>query len=180
LVAVTENGETRCGLTTAYYGLGGISYRLIKRDAGPDGNLLPLFENMKLQSEISVEQYQEYLSHPENADDFSAMIEIDADHNIIRVDEDMGEQREYHEFPIDLLMEKARQLKDFTKRGAHDAIPQKRIYQAMESRAKASLSQKPGLAEKGRQDLQDAALLRQALEAQTPEQGMTIGGMDLG
>ncbi len=155
VVAVTENGETRCGLTTAYRGLGGIPSRLIKRETGKDGNLLPLFENMKLQSEVSLEQYLEYLDHPENADDFSAMVEIDIDHNIIRVDEDMGEEREYYEFPIDLLVERAWMLKDFTKKGP-DAISQKRIYKAMEHLKEAPPSQKLGLTEKGRQALQDA------------------------
>jgi len=112
---------------------------------------------MKLQSEISLEQYQAYLDHPENADDFSAMIEIDLDHNIVHVDEDMGEEREYHEFPIDLLMEKAQQLKSFTKKPGPNAIPQKHIYQAMKPRTEASHSQKLGLTEKGRQALRDAA-----------------------
>ncbi len=157
VVAVTENGETRCGLTTEYIGLGGIPYRLIKRENGEDGNPLPLFENMKFQSEISLEQFHEYLNNTENADDFCAMMEIDADHNIIRVDEDMGEEREYHEFPIDLLLERAQMLKDFAKRGAHVAISQKRIYKAMECRTEASLSQTLGLTEKGRQALRDAA-----------------------
>lgn len=130
VIAVTENGVTRCGLTTAYLGLGGIPYRLLKRNTDQDGNPLPLFENMKLQSEISLEQYQGYLDHPENADEFSAMIEIDVDHNIVRVDEDMGEEREYHEFPIDLLLERARQLKCFTKKPGSNAIPQTNFHPA--------------------------------------------------
>ena len=55
VIAVIENGETRCSLTTAIRGLGGIPYRLHKRAVGEDGRPLPLFENMKLQSEISTE-----------------------------------------------------------------------------------------------------------------------------
>ena len=44
VIAVIENGETRCGLTTAIRGLGGIPYRLHKRAVGGDGRPLPLFE----------------------------------------------------------------------------------------------------------------------------------------
>lgn len=90
VITVIENGETRCGLTTAIRGVGGVPYRLHKRVVDENGRHLPLFENMKLQTEISVEEYLRYLDHPENADDFKALIEIDVDHNIIRVDEDSG------------------------------------------------------------------------------------------
>lgn len=128
VIAVIENGETRCGLTTAIRGLGGIPYRLHKRAVGGDGRPLPLFENMKLQSEISGEEYQGYLNHPENADDFQALIEIDVDHNMIRVDEDTGEEREYHEFPIDFLMEKTEHLKWRFSMSGPNAIPRKEIY----------------------------------------------------
>jgi len=128
--------------------LGGIPYRLLRRNADEDGKPLPLFENMRIKSEISLELYQEYLDHPEKADDFSAMIEIDMDHNIIRIDEDMGQEREYHEYPIDLLLEKAQQLRSsFTLQGSN-MIPQKRIYKAMEG-----------------------------LIPQLPEQDMSMGGM---
>ncbi len=151
VVAVTENGETRYGLTTAFTGLGGIPYRLLRRNADEAGKPLPLFENMRIKSEISLEQYQEYLDHPEHADDFSAMIEINMDRNIIRIDEDMGQEREYHEYPIDLLLETAQQLKSsFTLQGSN-MIPQKRIYKAMDD-----------------------------LIPQPPEQDMTMGGMNLG
>jgi len=269
IVSITENGETRCGLTTAFFGLGGIPYRLINRDTDWGGNPFPLYQNMKFQSEISPEQYQEYLDHPEMADDFSAIIEIDADHNIIRVDEDMGEEREYHEFPIDLLLEKAQEIRSSFSKMGPNMISRKSIYRAMKYPAETSLSQKPCVTVEGLHALRDtanpskphsyrwyvienindpdrrvdhdlpleeavrlyaglgcadkrlgvtkdgiasvdlairmdgrewvsegwakrfsfrgdqviaeaAALLRQALEAQTPEQGMTIGGMDLG
>ena len=148
VVAVIENGETRCGTTTAFLGLGGIPYRLIRRFNGEDGKPLPLFENMRLQAEISLEQYQEYLDHPENADDFSAMIEVDVDHNIIRVDEDMGPERAYHEFPIDGFIERAKPLKNFFIYAGPHAIPQKQNNSAMKG-----------------------------LEVTLPEQGMTMGGM---
>lgn len=46
VIAVIENGETRCGLTTAIRGLGGIPYRLHKRAIGEDGRPLHLFENI--------------------------------------------------------------------------------------------------------------------------------------
>ncbi len=146
VVAVIENGETRCGLTTAFIGLGGIPYRLMKWAS--DEERKPLFEKMRLQMEISPEQYQEYLDHPENADDFSAMIEINVDQNIIHVDEDMGQEREYHGFPLDAFMEKAEQFhSSFTKSGPN-AIRQNRIYSVMRS-----------------------------LEVRPPEPGMTMGGM---
>ena len=92
---------------------------------------MPLFENMKLQSEISAEEYQGYLDHPENADDFKALIEIDVDHNMIRVDEDMGEEREYHEFPIDFLMEKTKHLEGRFSRSGPNAISRKDIYELL-------------------------------------------------
>ena len=131
VIAVVEDGKIRCGLTTAIRGLGGIPYRLHKRAIGEDGRPLPLFENMKLQSEISAEEYQGYLEHPENADDFKALIEIDVDHNMIRVDEDMGEEREYHEFPIDFLMEKTKHLKGRFSMSGPNAIPRKDIYEML-------------------------------------------------
>lgn len=131
VVAVIENGETRCGTTTAFFGLGGIPYRLIRRFNGKDGKPLPLFDNMRLQREVSLEQYQDWLDHPENADDFSAMIEVDVDHNIIRVDEDMGQEREYHEFPMDAFLEQSKQLISSGKKAGPNAIRQERIYPAM-------------------------------------------------
>ena len=131
VIAVIENGETRCGLTTAIRGLGGIPYRLHKRAVGGDGRPLPLFENMKLQSEISAEEYRGYLDHPENADDFNALIEIDVDHNMIRVDEDMGEEREYHEFPIDFLMEKTEHFKWRFSMPGPNAISRRDIYELL-------------------------------------------------
>ena len=147
-IAVIENGETRCGLTTAIRGLGGIPYRLHKRAVGEDGRPLPLFENMKLQSEISTEEYQGYLDHPENADEFKALIEIDVDHNMIRVDENMGEERKYHEFPIDFLMEKTKHLKGRFSMSGPNAISRQDIYE----------------------------LLR-GYSPEPPEQGMTMKGM---
>lgn len=148
VIAVIENGEIRCGLTNAYTGLGGIPYRLLKGTATQGEQARPLFESMKCHTEVSPEKYQNYLDHPESADDFSAMIEIDLDQNIIRVDEDMGEEREYHEFPLDALLEQAKQLRSpFTKQGSN-VISQKRIYRAMKD-----------------------------FEAKPPEQGMTMGGL---
>lgn len=131
VIAVIENGKTRCGLTTAIRGLGGIPYRLHKRAVGEDGQPLPLFENMKLQSEISTEEYQRYLDHPEDADDFKALIEIDVDHNMIRVDEDMGEEREYHEFPIDFVLEKTKDFKGCFSGPGPNAIPRETIYEML-------------------------------------------------
>ncbi len=151
VIAVIENGEIRCGLTNAYTGLGGIPYRILKGTNTAEGEQpKPLFESMRCHTEISPERYQEYLDHPENADDFSAMIEIDLEQNTIRVDEDMGEEREYHEFPVDVLLEQAKQLRSsFTKPGSN-MIPQKIIYKAMKG-----------------------------FEAKPPEQDMT-GGMSFG
>ncbi len=151
VIAVIENGETKCGLTTAIRGLGGIPYRLHKRAVGEDGRPLPLFENMKLQSEISAEEYQGNLEHPENADDFKALIEIDVDHNIIRVDEDMGEEREYHEFPIDYIVEKTKHLAGRFSRTGPAAISRQDIYEMLKE-----YSPKP------------------------PKQSMTMGGMGFG
>lgn len=86
---------------------------------------------MRLQSEISAEEYQKHLDHPENADDFKALIEIDVDHNIIRVDEDMGKEREYHEFPIDFVIEKTKHLDErFSRHGSY-AISKKDIYEML-------------------------------------------------
>ena len=150
VIVVIENGEIRCGLTTAIRGLGGIPYRLHKRAVDGDGRILPLFENMRLQSEISAEEYQRYLDHPENADDFKVLIEIDVDHNIIRVDEDMGPEREYHEFPIDFVMEKTKHLDGrFSRHGSY-AISKKAIYEMLKGYSPVP-----------------------------PDQGMTLGGMQL-
>ena len=147
VVAVIENGETRCGLTTAFIGLGGIPYRLMKWASNEAGK--PLFDHMRLQMEISPEQYQEYLDHPENADDFSAMIEVDVDQNIIHVDEDMGKEREYHEFPLDAFMERAKQFHSSFIKSGPNAIRQNRVYSAMKG-----------------------------LEGKPPEPGMTMGGLN--
>ena len=97
---------------------------------------------MRLQSEISAEEYQGYLEHPENADDFQALIEIDVDHNIIRVDEDMGEEREYHEFPIDFLMEKTEHLKWRFSMSGPNAISRQDIYEMLRDYSPEAPNQK--------------------------------------
>ena len=91
IIAVVENGETRCGLTEEITGLGSLPYRLTR--SCPEGWEKPqnVFQSMEeVLTEVSLEQYQAYLDHPEEADDYNAMIEIDVDHDVIRIDEDTG------------------------------------------------------------------------------------------
>jgi len=51
--------------------------------------------------------------------------------DMIRVDEDMGEEREYHEFPIDFLMEKTKHLEGRFSRSGPVAISRQDIYELL-------------------------------------------------
>ena len=65
--------------------MGSLPYRLTR--SCPEGWEKPqnVFQSMEeVLTEVSLEQYQAYLDHPEEADDYNAMIEIDVDHEIGR------------------------------------------------------------------------------------------------
>ena len=113
-------------------------YRFLKREASGPGQSRSLYEALALPTEISTEKYQEILDSPENAGDFSAVIEIDTDENIIRAGEDMGEEREYHKFPLDVFMERIQQFKDRFSRPDTKILSRRTIYGVMERPAPES------------------------------------------
>ncbi len=132
VIAVIENGTTRCGLSRSLIGLGGLPDRLLQ--SCPEKGKAPrnVFQTLeRILTEVSLAQYQEYLEHPENADDFSCLMEIDVDHGSIRIDEDMGEEREYHEYPLSQFIEKAWELKDSHIKSGNSRIAGATIYRVM-------------------------------------------------
>ena len=111
VIAVTENGNTRYGVTRSYGGLASIALRLLKYRTDADGQYMPFFERFNNTREIDREEYEEtYADHPEEADTLTSFTEIDVDRNILCIDEDRGKEREYHEYPLDFLLERAELL----------------------------------------------------------------------
>ena len=132
IIAVVENGETRCGLTEEITGLGSLPYRLTR--SCPEGWEKPqnVFQSMEeVLTEVSLEQYQAYLDHPEEADDHNAMIEIDVDHDVIRIDEDTGMEREYHEYPLGQFVSRAWTLRERRRDCGNDWFASYKVYLAM-------------------------------------------------
>lgn len=111
VVAVTENGRTRYGMTISYGGLASIALRLL-RDTHDEGKAaIPYFERLMPITEIEETVFRDYEGRPADADKLVSFAEIDVDQNIIRIDDDMLKERQYHEYPLDLLLKKAAQLK---------------------------------------------------------------------
>lgn len=102
VIAVTENGNTRYGVTRSYGGLASIALRLLKYRTDANGQYMPFFERFNNTREINREEYEEtYADHPEEADTLTSFTEIDVDR---------GKEREYHEYPLDFLLERAELL----------------------------------------------------------------------
>lgn len=131
--AVTENGETRYGMTKGYGGLSGVAIRFIKNAMDQRGNVVPYFERLKYANEIEEGEYQYYADHPEDADKFVSFIGINVDEDKICVDEDMPEERIYREYPLQLVLETAEPLIIPHPYTGYEYINKKKLYSDMDS-----------------------------------------------
>lgn len=78
VIAVTENGNTRYGVTRSYGDLASIALRLLKYRTDANGQYMPFFERFNNTREIDREEYEEiYADHPEEADTLTSFTEID-------------------------------------------------------------------------------------------------------
>ena len=127
--SITENGNTRCGVTRHYAGLGGFTQRLIKNEVDPASYTARLFLKPDRVSEISREEFDTYVDDYDNVDRVRAIIEVDVDANTIRADEEIFAGRQYREYPLDLLMEKAPLL----RKPGTNYIGRERLYYEMDS-----------------------------------------------
>lgn len=131
VIAVTENGKARYCSIKIYGGIAGVALRLIKNEKDAQGNQVPLFERLDRVKEMDRMEFLVYAEHPENADDLFSFIEIDADENVIRIDEDMKEERQYHEYPLDLLIGKAKEVVGINPYSGYEFIDRDRLYRVM-------------------------------------------------
>lgn len=135
VIAVTENGKSRYCSTKVYGGLAGITLRLLKNEKDAQGNQIPMFERLDRVKEMDRKEFLAYADHPERADDLFSFIEIDADENVIRIDEDMKEERQYYEYPLDLLLKKAKELVDINPYSGYEFLNRTRLYHVMRQAA---------------------------------------------
>ena len=156
--AIKENGKTRYGMTRSYGGLAGIALRLVKNCVDQTGNPISLFDRLNYITEISEERYRNYADHPENADEFYSFIEIDSDQNVIFVDEDMLEEREYHEYPLDVLLEEAEAVIAPNPYSGYDAVRKDRLYTAMNSKMRIRTKTTAGI------DMSPSSVAEESLE----------------
>lgn len=138
IIAVTENGMTRYGMAISYGGLASIALRLLTNANVEGENATPYFERLMPIKEIKEMVFREYEGSPADADELVSFAEIDVDQNIIRIDDDMLKEREYHEYPLDLLLEKTAQMKAASP---NSSIKKEYLYSAMNA-AVRSVKQK--------------------------------------
>lgn len=133
IIAVTEKGKTRYGVAATYGDLADIALRLIKNELDGKGNYVPMFQRLHPICEINRREYEGiYANHPEKADDFASIADIDVDLNLICIDEDREGAREYSEIAIDALLDAARPLIHSTCTGREE-IEKEELYRCLES-----------------------------------------------
>lgn len=100
-----------------------------------------------------------YADYPENADELFSFIEIDADENVIRIDEDMKEERQYHEYPLNLLLEKARKVVGINPYSGYESLNRDRLYREMRQAVTGGIGRETGqeMGRRGRTKERDAA-----------------------
>ena len=140
IIAVTENGVTRYGMSISYGGLASIALRLINNAHDEGGNATPYFERLVPIKEVKETVFRDYEGCPADADELVSFAEIDVDQNIIRIDEDMLEEREYHEYPLNLLLEKTSQMKAVCPNGS--GINKKHLYSVMNAAVRSATQNK--------------------------------------
>lgn len=143
VIAVTEKGITRYGMAGNYGGLVGITLRLLINSQDKKGNSVPYFERLVPIKEVEKDKFQDYADRPADADELFCFAQINVDKNIICIDEDMKEQREYHEYPLDLLLEEAARLRVTSPYSSYGTINKKILYSVMNSAVK-SVTQNQG------------------------------------
>lgn len=144
VIAVTENGKARYCSTKIYGGIAGVALRLIKNEKDAQGNQVPLFERLDRVKEMDRMEFLVYAEHPENADDLFSFIEIDADENVIRIDEDRKEERQYHEYPLDLLIGKAKEVVGINPYSGYESLNRDRLYREMRQAVTGGTGQEMG------------------------------------
>lgn len=142
IIAVTENRITRYGMTSSYGGLASIALRLLENAHDEGENVTPYFERLMPINEVKEMVFRDYEGRPADADELVSFAEIDVDQNIIRIDDDIREEREYHEYPLDLLLEQTAQLK--TARPNSSYINKQHLYNAMDASVRSAAQKGTG------------------------------------
>ena len=159
VIAVKENGKVRYCSTKIYGGIAGVALRLLKNERDAQGNQVPLFERLDRVREMDRTEFLSYADHPENADDLFSFIEIDADENVIRIDEDMKEERQYHEYPLDLLLQKAEKVVGINPYSGYESLNRDRLYREMRQAVTGRIRRETGreMGRTGETEERDAA-----------------------
>lgn len=137
VIAVTENGTTRYGIAGNYGGLVGIALRLLKNAKDGGGSPVPYFDRLVPIKEVEKSRFLDYAGRPADADELFCFAEIDVDENVIRIDEDMKEEREYHEYPLDRLLDEAVRLRQPSSYSGYGAVNKKILYSVMNTVVKS-------------------------------------------
>ena len=132
IFAVTENGKTRYLKTNTYGGLAGIAARLCLNSHDESGTVRPLFKRLDRTIGISGEHWQRIADAPDLSDRYFSFIEIDADKNTVRVDEDWRQERRYVEVPLDKLLETAAPLVTKGRYSGCPMIEKAQLYRALQ------------------------------------------------
>lgn len=175
VIAVTENGKARYCSTKNYGGIAGVALRLIKNEKDAQGNQVPLFERLDRVKEMDRMEFLAYADYPENADELFSFIEIDADENVIRIDEDMKEERQYHEYPLNLLLEKARKVVGINPYSGYKSLNRDRLYREMRQAVTGGIGRETGQ-EMGRRG---GTKERDAAQEQVMQDGSGQDGNDM-
>ena len=159
-------------MSISYGGLASIATRLINNAHDEGGNATPYFERLAPIKEVKETVFRDYEGCPADADELVSFAEIDVDQNIIRIDDDMPEEREYHEYPLDLLLEKTAQMK---AANPNSGINKKYLYSAMNAAVRTVTQNK----ETGSGN-HFQTLLAQIHPEEKVSDNMEIRGMELG
>lgn len=174
IIAVTEKGTTRYGIASGYGGLASIALRLLKNAYDKDGNAVSYFERLDPITEVKESVFQDYTNRLEDTDELLSFAEIDVDKNVIRIDEDRKEEREYHEYPLDRLLEKAARIRRDNGHNGY-TINKEHLYGAMNATAIPAAQKKDNVSENCRNKIME----RLYPEGKTQD-GMEVKGMELG
>lgn len=173
IIAVIENGMTRYGITNNYGGLASIALRLVENAQDERGKDVPYFERLMPINEVKEIVFRDYEGRPADADDLVSFAEIDVDQNMIRIDDDMLEEREYHEYPLDLLLKKTAQLKAVRPDSRY--INKQHLYNAMDAAVRSAAQKKETGSKK-----QFQTMLARLYPEENMSDNVEIKGMELG
>ena len=125
---VTENGETRFCKTKQYGGIVGVVLHF-SMNGEMEGKRVSFFERLANTMEIDKNEFDEYLREPGKQ---MSLVEVNADENIIRINEDMQSEWICREYPLDLLVaEGTLQYLNNLQKG-HEAVDNDYMYSHMD------------------------------------------------